>query len=172
MSQPSVLVALADVADHGAPGALLRIIDVEQRTGLGDHGHGQSGDLVARHPRAALLRLAGHTRTELVAIARPDGRARLARRDDDHLPGRGPFPRPEQLQHVVHGRAVHRQIPYGTVVAVRDRAHAARDLVRGRVPGRRRLRRARDALGGHLTTVRAGVHRARLFRVLADVGAR
>ena len=45
------------------------------------------------------------------------------------------------------------------------------DLVRGRVRRRRHLRRARDALRGHLAPVRARVHRARLFRVLDDVGA-
>ena len=116
-------------------------VRAEQRAGGRDHRHGQPGDLVARHPRAPLLRLAGDARAELVAAARPAGRARLARGDDDHLPGRGPLPRPQQLQHVVHGGAVHRQVPHATVVAVRDRAHLSGDLVRRRVRRRRHLRR-------------------------------
>ena len=98
-----VFVALADVAGHGAPGAVLCDIAAQQWSGGADHRHGQPGDLVARHPRAAVLRVAADARTELVASAGGVDRPRVARRDDHPVPGGGAISQPQQLQHVVHG---------------------------------------------------------------------
>ena len=139
--------------------------------GCGDHRHGQSRDLVARHPRAAVLRVAGDARTELVATARPHDRPVSLAAMMIIYQAAVRFHDPNNFNTSYTAAQFITKFHMATVVAVRDRANVSGDLVRRRVRRRRHLRRARDALRGHLAALRAGLHRARLLRVLDDVGA-